>query len=78
MKKYSLIALISVIVFTSCSSNQKSTSANEKEFKFDGSKGKVKIMTLDPGHFHAALVQKNMLIQLYMFMHLKGPMLKGT
>ena len=25
--------------------------------KFNGTKGEVKLLTLDPGHFHAALVQ---------------------
>ena len=31
---------------------------------FTGAKGEVKLMTLDPGHFHAALVQKNMYTQI--------------
>ena len=31
---------------------------------FTGAKGEVKLMTLDPGHFHAALVQKNMYDQV--------------
>ena len=32
--------------------------------KFTGAEGEVKIMTLDPGHFHAALVQKTMYDQV--------------
>ncbi|HAH24543.1 MAG TPA: oxidoreductase, partial [Prolixibacteraceae bacterium] len=28
--------------------------------KFTGAKGEVKLLTLDPGHFHAALIQKSM------------------
>ena len=32
--------------------------------KFIGAKGEVKLMTLDPGHFHAALVQKTMYEQI--------------
>ena len=32
--------------------------------KFSGAKGEVKLMTLDPGHFHAALVQKSMYEQI--------------
>jgi len=32
--------------------------------KFTGAKGEVKLMTLDPGHFHAALVQKTMYEQV--------------
>jgi len=31
---------------------------------FTGAKGEVKLMTLDPGHFHAALVQKSMYEQI--------------
>jgi hypothetical protein len=31
---------------------------------FIGAKGEVRIITLDPGHFHASLVQKNMYDQI--------------
>ncbi len=36
----------------------------QQGMKFTGAKGEVKIMTLDPGHFHAALVQKSMYDQV--------------
>ncbi len=36
----------------------------EGAMKFTGAKGEVKIITLDPGHFHAALVQKTMYDQV--------------
>ncbi len=32
--------------------------------RFTGAEGEVKLITLDPGHFHAALVQKNMYRQV--------------
>jgi len=32
--------------------------------KFTGAKSEVKLMTLDPGHFHAALIQKSMYEQI--------------
>lgn len=32
--------------------------------KFTGATGEVKLMTLDPGHFHAALIQKSMYDQI--------------
>jgi hypothetical protein len=32
--------------------------------KFTGAEGEIKIITLAPGHFHAALLQKTMLKQL--------------
>ena len=31
---------------------------------FTGAKGEIRLLTLDPGHFHAALVQKNMYDQI--------------
>jgi predicted dehydrogenase len=46
-----------------CTGGSKKT--NEvKQTMFTGAKGEVKIMTLDPGHFHAALVQKSMYEQV--------------
>ena len=54
-----------VAAMVSCTSGSKKTSqTNEMKNKFTGAKGEVKIMTLDPGHFHAALVQKNMYEQV--------------
>jgi len=41
--------------------------------KFDGTPGEVKIMTLDPGHFHAALVQKIMYPQVDSDVHVFAP-----
>jgi predicted dehydrogenase len=35
-----------------------------KKVSFTGAAGEVKLITLDPGHFHAALVQKNMYPQV--------------
>ena len=32
---------------------------------FTGAKGEVKLITLDPGHFHAALIQKKMYDQIF-------------
>ena len=37
----------------------------EKKAGFTGAEGEVKIITLDPGHFHAALVQKYMYPQVH-------------
>ena len=41
--------------------------------KFSGSKGEIKLMTLDPGHFHAALVQKNMYDQISPVVYVFAP-----
>ena len=43
------------------------------EAKFTGTKGEVKLMTLDPGHFHAALVQKTMYEQISPAVHVYAP-----
>jgi len=45
--------VFSLVVLSACEKK-------ENEMKFTGAKGEVKIITLDPGHFHAALVQKTM------------------
>jgi len=58
----------------------KKTQRQEPEKKFTGAKGEVKIMTLDPGHFHAALVQKNMYEQVDPTVYVyapEGPDVKG-
>jgi hypothetical protein len=39
-------------------------SCSVKKNGFTGDKNEVKIITLDPGHFHAALVQKSMYSQI--------------
>jgi len=41
--------------------------------KFSGAKGEVIIMTLDPGHFHAALIQKTMKEQIHSKVYLYAP-----
>jgi predicted dehydrogenase len=43
------------------------------EMKFTGAKGEVKLITLDPGHFHAALVQKTMYDQIDPTVHVYAP-----
>ncbi len=47
-----IIAIVSVTAFLSCSPSSKESMENET------SKAAFQFMTLDPGHFHAALVQK--------------------
>ncbi|MBN1986551.1 MAG: Gfo/Idh/MocA family oxidoreductase [Prolixibacteraceae bacterium] len=63
MKKLSIIVLAAIIL-SACSGGKQSSETEEEKPMFTGAKGEVKIMTLDPGHFHAALVQKNMYDQV--------------
>ena len=49
-------------LFFACNGGQKP--AQKVSSKFSGATGEVKLMTLDPGHFHAALIQKSMYPQI--------------
>lgn len=53
--------IICLLVF-SCSSKttEMEDQTNEDTTRFTGADGEIKLMTLDPGHFHASLVQKSM------------------
>ncbi len=74
MKKISFAILSLIIIFTACTGgSQKSKDTGEKQNMFTGAKGEVKIMTLDPGHFHAALVQKSMYEQVDPVVHVYAP-----
>jgi predicted dehydrogenase len=53
---YTVLILSIMLYVNSCNTGQKSS--------FTGAEGEVKLITLDPGHFHAALVQKNMYRQV--------------
>ncbi len=77
MRKIQLFVLSVAVAFTACTGgSQKKTETNKKQNMFTGAKGEVKLMTLDPGHFHASLVQKVMYDQIdptvYVFAP-KGP-----
>jgi predicted dehydrogenase len=50
-------------LFSACAGGGQKT-AEKATSKFSGAKGEVKLMTLDPGHFHAALIQKSMYEQI--------------
>lgn len=55
-----------LIISSSCGGGGKSEKSEVKSPKaaFTGAKGEVKIIDLDPGHFHATLVQKDMYDQI--------------
>ncbi len=59
-----IMALAVTVAFSSCGGGKPAQKEDLKPAPFTGAKGEVKIMTLDPGHFHAALVQKNMYDQV--------------
>ncbi len=60
-----VLALSAMVAFDSCETGKKA--------KFTGAEGEVKLITLDPGHFHAALVQKNMYKQVNPIVYVYAP-----
>lgn len=49
-----------LMLMASCSQTQERKAATQENTMFTPVEGKVRLMNLDPGHFHAALVQKTM------------------
>ena len=66
MQHYLSASLLTLLLPVACSSPDTSQTSTEpmSTTTFTGANGEVKLITLDPGHFHAALVQKNMYAQI--------------
>jgi predicted dehydrogenase len=64
MKALILLVMIPLVTILGSCTGKKSHTAEIKTNPFTGKKGEVKLMILDPGHFHAALVQKTKLRQI--------------
>jgi len=74
MKQLSILVLAFIMVLSACTGgSQKSTETEKEKNMFTGAKGEVKIMTLDPGHFHAALILKKMYDQVSPVVHTYAP-----
>ena len=68
LKFVELFIVVSSLFFViSCSNN------SESDKKFTGTDNEVKLMTLDPGHFHAALVQKSQYAQVSSLVNIYAP-----
>jgi predicted dehydrogenase len=63
MKKLFFL-IIPVLILASCGSGGSKKRANDKSGTSMGEKYQVQLITVDPGHFHAALVQKIMYDQV--------------
>ncbi len=59
-----LIPVVAVATLLSACAGGGQKTAEKTTPKFTGAAGEVKLMTLDPGHFHAALIQKSMYGQI--------------
>ncbi len=55
-----VVAITLMVLIVSCNQSKRTKSMNT----FTGAKGEVKLINLQPGHFHAALVQKTALPQI--------------
>src|SRR5690606_14652396 len=80
MRKTGFLSMAAVVILSACSGGSQKTESQENQTMFTGIKGEVKLMTLDPGHFHAALVQKTMYDMVNPQVHIyapEGPELKG-
>src|SRR5690606_12345395 len=62
-----IIPFVVSLALVSCSSKTESESSSEKQME------KIKLITLDPGHFHAALVQKPMYDNVDSVVHVYAP-----
>lgn len=72
MKKLFLY-LLSVLFVTSCGSSDHRQQTSKPESSM-GKNYQVRLITLDPGHFHAALVQKTMYDQVSPDVHVYAPL----
>ena len=68
-----LKALAATALLLAACSSDSSTHTQQEAMQFTGAAGEVKLITLDPGHFHAALVQKNMYNQVAPTVHVYAP-----
>lgn len=65
---------LAIAMFISaCNGGGGKSETKEEKSMFTGAKNEVKLMTLDPGHFHAALVQKSMYEQVDPVVHVYAP-----
>jgi len=63
-KNFMPVVALAILLLACAGGGQKIAEKEKSMSKFTGAKGEVKLMTLDPGHFHAALVQKSMYEQI--------------
>jgi predicted dehydrogenase len=73
MKRISFFMLVFTVLLSACSGGGQKSETRKSKTMFTGAKGEVKLMTLDPGHFHAALVQKTMFDQVDPVVHIYAP-----
>jgi predicted dehydrogenase len=76
LRKFIFVAAASACAIVIISCTGKGTGRNNGEnmkSTFTGKAGEVKLMTLNPGHFHSALVQKSMYDEIDPVVHVYAP-----
>ncbi len=73
MKKYLSVILTLTFIVSSCGTGGSKRKASEKSSESMKNEYSVKLVTVDPGHFHAALVQKTMLPRVSPEVHVYAP-----
>lgn len=73
MRKILILLTAAAFVISACSGGSQKSETQESKPMFTGAKEEVKLMTLDPGHFHAALVQKTMYEMVDSVVHIYAP-----
>ncbi len=68
-----LYLIFSVLILSSCGSGGSKQKADDKSKKTMEKQYPVQLITVDPGHFHAALVQKSMYDQVSPDVHVYAP-----
>ncbi|SHN15571.1 Oxidoreductase family, NAD-binding Rossmann fold [Cyclobacterium lianum] len=71
-KFWSPLAASILLLAVSCS-NEKEMEEEDVKTTFTGEKNEIKLLTLDPGHFHAHLVKKSMYEQVDPKVHVYAP-----
>ena len=71
MKRTISLIFVSTFLLFSCGSGDTGSKQNKSEASMDNKQ--VKLITVDPGHFHAALVQKSMYEQVSPDVHVYAP-----
>jgi predicted dehydrogenase len=71
--KRSLLILVSALIMASCGPGGAKKQTAEKTLETMENNYQVKLLTVDPGHFHAALVQKTMYPQVSPDVHVYAP-----
>jgi len=73
MKRIIFYILAIAMFISACNGGGGKSETEEEKSMFTGAKNEVKLMTVDPGHFHAALVQKTMYEQVDPVVHVYAP-----